>query len=168
MIGDAKVRAAEIRDCNRLTALSLQVWLDTYAMDGINDEIAAYVLSLFTPKKFETILTDDTYRALVYTENGCLRGYVLINLNSRFKGEKNGFEIDKLYVQEPFQGRGIGRALLEAVKKRFGSPFWLYTWVRNRSIGFYKHYGFRDIGRYDLHFKSRTVENRVLVYGRSE
>ena len=158
------IRAAELKDCNRLTALSLQVWLDTYAVDGINEEIAAYVLSLFTPEKFEAILADDNYRALVYTEDGCLRGYVLVNLNGRFQGEENGFEIDKLYVQAPFQGRGIGRALLGAVQEKYGSPFWLYTWVRNRSIGFYKHYGFKDIGRYDLHFESGVVENRVLAY----
>lgn len=158
------IRDATKEDCINLTALSLQVWLDTYAVDGIDRNISGFVLSLFTPAYFEERLDSPDYRMLVFTEGAYLRGYVLVNLTSRHQGEENGFEIDKLYVQGPFQGRGIGRRLLEAAASRYGRRFWLYTWVRNRAIGFYKHFGFRDIGRYDFQVGDISVENRVLAY----
>ena len=162
------IREANRKDRMALTALSLQVWLDTYAIDGINTEISNHVLSLFTPEHFDRVMDDPGCRVLVCTEGAYLRGYALANLASRFEGDENGFEIEKLYVHTPFQGRGIGRSLLDEIRARYGSPFWLYTWVRNPSIAFYKRYGFRDIGRYDLVFDSGRVENRVLGFGREK
>ncbi len=162
------IREAKQEDCINLTALSLQVWLETYAVDGINTEVSSYVLFLFSPDYFQQVLNDPKYRLLVCVEGQFLRAYTLVNLESGFEGEKNGFEIEKLYVQGPFQGQGIGRKLLGEVEARYGSCFWLYTWVRNKSIAFYKHYGFKDIGRYDLIFESGVIENRVLAFRRKE
>ncbi len=163
------IREAKHEDCINLTALSLQVWFETYAIDGINTEVAAYGLSLFSPEYFQQVLDDPKYRLLVCVEDYYLRGYALVNMESGFEGEENGFEIEKLYVHGPFQGRGIGRKLLKEIESRYGKSFWLYTWVRNLSIGFYAHYGFKDIGRYDLMFESGAVENRVLSYdGKTE
>ena len=48
------IREAKQEDCISLTALSLQVWFETYAIDGINTEVAAYGLSLFSPGVFST------------------------------------------------------------------------------------------------------------------
>lgn len=158
------IREAKYGDCINLTALSLQVWFETYAVDGINTEVSTYGLSLFSPDYFKQVLADPKYRLLVCVENDYLRGYVLVNLESAFENKGTGFEIEKLYVQGPFQGRGIGRKLLDEIRVLYGSAFWLYTWVRNKSIGFYRHYGFKDIGRYDLVFESGAVENRVLAY----
>lgn len=158
------IREAKYGDCINLTALSLQVWFETYGVDGINTEVATYGLSLFSPEYFQQVLNDPTYRLLVCVEDDYLRGYTLVNLESGFEDKDVGFEIEKLYVQGAFQGRGIGRELLKEIEARYGKRFWLYTWVRNSSIGFYRHYGFRDIGRYDLIFESGAVENRVLAY----
>ncbi len=43
--------------------------------------------------------------------------------------------------------------------------FWLYTWVRNKSLGFYKKFGFKDIGQYTIKLGNDIIENRVLAYG---
>lgn len=162
------IRKANRSDCINLAALSLEVWLRTYCVDGIRTENSQFALSALTEDSFEKILADSSRRVLVFTENIYLRGYVLINLESHYQGEENGFEIEKLYVQEAFQTRGIGRKLLREVKKRYGNSFWLYTWVRNKSIQFYKLFGFKDIGQYDFKIGNDIIENRVLTYNERE
>jgi len=161
------IKEANESDCINLAALSLEVWLTTYSIDGIRTENSQYALSTFTEKYFRKLLCDPKYKLLVFIENIYLRGYALINLESQFESKENGFEIEKLYVQGPFQSQGIGLKLLAEIKARYGSRFWLYTWVRNKSIGFYKKYGFMDIGHYNLKLGNDIIENRVLVYGRA-
>ena len=57
------IREANEGDCINIAALSLDVWLQTYA---------------------------------------------LVNLESQFESEENGFKIERLYVQGHFQKRGTG------------------------------------------------------------
>lgn len=161
------IRKANESDCINLVALSLEVWLQTYSMDGIRTENSKFVLSTFTEAYFKKVLLDPKYSLLVFTEGIYLRGYVLVNLNSQFESEENGFEIEKLYVQGPFQSRGIGKKLLLEIKTKYGNKFWLYTWVRNKSINFYKEFGFEDIGQYNFKLGNDIIENRVLAYGRT-
>jgi len=158
------IRAANESDCINLAALSLEVWLQTYAVDGINRNISQYALATFTERHFKEYLHNKKYLLLVSIEDSYLRGYALLNFDSTSQLGDYGFEIEKLYVHSAFQGRAIGRSLLQEIEMRHGGKFWLYTWVRNKSIGFYHKYGFVDIGQYNFEFGSDCVENRVLSY----
>ncbi len=158
------IREAIASDCINLAALSLEVWLQTYSGDGIRTETSKYALSTFTEEHFKKVVIEPQRKLLVFTEDIYLRGYALINLDSRFKGEDHGFEIEKLYVQGSCQGQGIGKKLLSEAITRYGNRFWLYTWVHNESIKFYKNLGCKDIGQYDFKFGNDTIENLVFVY----
>jgi len=162
------IRKANISDCINLAALSLEVWLRTYCVDGIRSENSTFAISTFTEESFKKILADSNRRILVFTDGIYLRGYVLINLESHYQSEDNGFEVEKLYVQEAFQGKGVGQTLLQEIKRRYGSSFWLYTWVRNKSIQFYEKFGFRNIGQYEFKLGNDTIKNLVLTYNGSE
>jgi hypothetical protein len=48
-------RMACLADVQNLAALTIQVWLHTYAKDGVHHDISAYVLIEFTPKKFAAL-----------------------------------------------------------------------------------------------------------------
>lgn len=158
------IREACDSDCINLAALSLGVWLQTYSADGICMENSRFALSTFNEEYFMQRLRDSRYRCLVFEEGMYIRGYALINLESRFQRGVSGFEIEKLYVHSPFQGRGIGRKLLAEIKERLGDRFWLYTWVRNKSVGFYEKCGFEHIGTHRFAFGDHTIENHVLGY----
>jgi len=161
------IREAKKSDCINLAALSLEVWLQTYSIDGIRTENSEYAISTFTEEYFKKLVSNPQYKLLVSTEGIYLRGYALVNLESCFESEENGFEIEKLYVQGPFQGQNIGQNLLAEIIIRYGNRFWLYTWVRNKSIEFYKKFGFKDIGQYNYKFGNDIIENLVLVYHRT-
>lgn len=160
------IREANKSDTISLVALSLEVWLQTYCIDGITHDTSQYALSMFTENYFNHLLTNKKYRVFVSVDDIYLRGYALVNLESQFENHDIGFEIEKLYVHSLYQGKGIGKKLLKEIETKVGGRFWLYSWVRNQSIGFYEHLGFRDIGRYDFMLGNETIENRVFAYSK--
>ena len=123
------------------------------------------MLSTYTEQYFNELLEDPKYRVLVFEEKSHLRAFAVVDLKSVFEDESNGFRIDKLYVQEHFQGQGIGKSMLLEIQARFGDAFWLNVWVHNeQAIGFYTSFGFEDIGRTDFDLDGELHENRVLAF----
>ena len=155
------VREATKDDCAKLAVLSIRVWLDTYAQEGIKTEYADYVLSTFTADYFLEILNNTKYRVLVSEENEILHGYVMVNLESNYQTPESGFEVEKLYVDGLFKGKGVGKKLLKSMEDQFGRQYWLYTWVKNESNGFYEHLGFSRIGSLTFEFFGALIENNV-------
>lgn len=155
------VREATKDDCAKLAVLSIRVWLDTYAQEGIKTEYADYVLSTFTADYFLEILNNTKYRVLVSEENEILHGYVMVNLESNYQTPESGFEVEKLYVDNLFKGKGVGKKLLKSMEDQFGRQYWLYTWVKNESNGFYEHLGFSRIGSLTFEFFGALIENNV-------
>jgi len=157
------IKEAKLEDCQNLVALSIQVWLHTYALDGIRQAISAYVMSTFTESYYRDLLGNPDVRVLNYWHGENLVGFVVVNLTSRFGGDQSSYEVDTLYVQEHFQGQGIGRSLLKEIARLFGQAFWLSTWVNNRrAIDFYLHLGFSDVGSTHFELEDEQHENRVL------
>lgn len=155
------VREATKDDCAKLAVLSIRVWLDTYAQEGIKTEYADYVLSTFTADYFLEILNNTKYRVLVSEENEILHGYVMVNLESNYQTPESGFEVEKLYVDNLFRGKGVGKKLLKSMEDQFGRQYWLYTWIKNESNGFYEHLGFSRIGSLTFEFFGALIENNV-------
>lgn len=160
------IREAKKSDTMNLVALSLEVWLRTYCIDGITNETSKYALSMFTEKYFNDLLTNKNHRIFVSVDDVYLRGYVLVNLDSQFEDNDVGFEIERLYVHSAYQGKGVGKKLLEEVEAKVGDRFWLYSWVRNKSIGFYEHLGFTEIGQYHFKLGSEVIDNIVFAFGK--
>lgn len=160
------IRTAVEADCMSLTALSIQVWLHTYATEGVSDDLAREALSTFTPAYFQSIIADPDYRLFVEVDGDNLLGYILLDLDSRCAEENyGGVEVDTLYVQEHFHGRGIGRALLDHAIDTVGARLWLTAWAGNtRALAFYNSYGFVDIGTAWHEFEEQKYENRILAF----
>lgn len=155
------IRRATKDDCVKLSALSIKVWLDTYAQEGIKNEYAEYVLSTFTKDYFLKLVNNDKYHLLISENHDVLQGYALINLASHYQTPQNGFEVEKLYIDSTFKGQGLGRKLLKDLADQFGKNYWLYTWVKNESNGFYEHLGFKKIGKTTFDFAQIKIENNV-------
>jgi diamine N-acetyltransferase len=101
------IRIADKNDCKNLAALSIQVWLHTYATEGIRKEISNYVLTTFTEQYFVDLLKTSNYKIYVHVEKENLLGFIAVNLESFFNHESNGFEVCTFYIQEHFKGQGI-------------------------------------------------------------
>ncbi|WCE30928.1 GNAT family N-acetyltransferase [Vibrio sp. SCSIO 43137] len=162
------IREAKPTDCVDLAALSIQVWLHTYATDGVREKISRYVLNNFTEQQFLNFLNRPEIKVLVYIKDEHLVGFVTVDLTSEYESEGNGYEISTLYVSEHFHGMGIGRQLLCKVQAQFGLPFWLSTWEGNvNAIGFYHKLGFKMIGEVNFDLDGEFYNNHVLQLSKS-
>lgn len=112
---NVELRDATYADLDALAALSIEVWLDTYALDGIPDSHARHILRTYSPQTFAGVLQDTDKRLIVCRTDAGLLGYLQIDLKAKPVQPGSGtVEIETLYVRRHHQGMGLGRKLLEA------------------------------------------------------
>jgi diamine N-acetyltransferase len=164
------LRAASTADASCLAVLATQVWLDTYATDGIRETIAAEVLQSFSPQTIGALIAEPAVTFVLAENNAHLIGFAQWTAGARHAlvNGVNPAELDRLYVQERFAGRGIGTLLLEASERAARSQgvdaLWLQAWVHNdRALRFYAKHTYVDLGSTDFRMGVEVHENRVLA-----
>ncbi len=165
------IRAGRPADAENLAALGMQVWLHTYATDGISSIISRYVLDTFTVERFLALLAQPSTAVLVAEMNGNLVGYAVVTFDVECPAAA-GFtaELATLYVQEHFAGRGVGSSLLAQAAalaaRRCNTPLWLTVNAKNsRAIAFYRERGYTKVGIAPFRLGSEDHENHVLLGG---
>jgi len=156
------IRDATHHDATTLAVLSIQVWLTTYAKEGVKTEYADFVINTFNTSSILNDINNPEKIILVAEQAGVLQGYLLANKKSYYQGQPEfGYEVERLYVDAQFKGRGIGKALLQRCQNELGPKFWLYTWVENDANGFYKNLGLTNIGQLTFDFHGVKIQNWV-------
>jgi len=146
-------RPARADDASCLGVLSTQVFLDTYATAGINAALADEVLTLHSVAAYEALLADPGVTLLVAECDGNLVGFsqVINDAPDPQVPEPAAAELRRLYVQQGFIGRGLGRDLLRQAEKaaaaRGAEMLWLTAWAGNvRALRFYPRCGYDELG----------------------
>lgn len=165
-----EIRPARAEDAQNLAALAIQVWLHTYATEGLRKALSGYVLATFTTEGFRRRM-EDPHRLLLVTEhNGHLVAYAELDFDAP-REDVPGLrtELATLYVQEHFAGQGLGKRLLEAcaeeARRRAGSrAYWLSVYHGNaNAIAFYRKQGFTERGAFDFEFGGERHRNLVMA-----
>jgi diamine N-acetyltransferase len=165
-----ELRAASQSDAVTVAALSVQVFLDTYATQGIRADLAREAFAEYSAEAFARRL-DETDRAFILAEAGTgLLGYAEVLLSPLIApaAQLSGAELVRLYVQPAAQRLGIGRALLEhtaqAVLAANIPAVWLTAWDGNANArAFYARMGYADVGATTYSFQGHTYANRVFA-----
>jgi len=164
------IRVAELSDMANLVVLKQQVWVATYAEEGIRSEFSDYLLTTFTLENEKALLENPLKKTLVAEQNGHLIGCVVIAFDEECPIPDTGHnpEIAVLYVLERFTGMGIGNILLEKslqlINESGFKAAWLTVYHKNdRAIKFYKNHGFTYIGQAFFEMQGNQYENRVLI-----
>lgn len=158
------VRELEERDCENLSALSIHVYLSTYANDGIRDNISKFVLHNFSPITFKNILESSHVRCFLAISNEHVVGVLIVNLKSKYQDTTEfGYEIETLYIHPKFQRTGIGQMFLKYLRNNIGEISWLTTWVHNHNaIKFYEKNGYKIIGETQFYLFTEQHKNHVF------
>ncbi len=168
------IRKATIEDSANIAMLSIQVWLHTYATDGVCSKFSNYLLKAFSPEVIAENITSEKFQYFLYEEGEHLLGYTLLNRDaSSPSGKVNLIEMDRLYVQEHHHGKSIGSQLINTAmnycRESNKSGLWLTVYHKNhRAIRFYQHHDFvhhsdtwfeLDDERHVNHIYERTVND---------
>lgn len=164
------IRPARSEDAQNLAALAIQVWLHTYATEGIRDALSAFVLAEFTPDTFRARMRDPRRQLLVAEHNGHLVGYAELDFEAP-REDVPGIrtELATLYVQEHFAGQGLGKRFLEAcaeeaLRRTESDAYWLSVYHGNtNAIAFYRKHGFTERGAFDFEFGGERHRNLVMA-----
>jgi len=167
---EVRYRTAEPSDAACLALLATQVFLDTYATDGIDLRLAREVRAHLSLEAISARLADAETTFLVAERASHLVGFAQITRRASHPlvRSTNSVELDRLFVQRPFLGQGIGKTLLkriEAVVRHEGSEtLWTTAWSGNaRARAFYCGQGYEDLGMTTYVFEDVTYEDRVLA-----
>jgi ribosomal protein S18 acetylase RimI-like enzyme len=164
-----QIRAARSADALCLAALSTQVFLDTYATDGINPDHANEVKDHHAEEVFGVRLKEPEVEITVAELNGNLVGFIDVQYGSTCPASSViGPEVLRLYIQQPFQNKGLGHALLEhaeeSARVQEAEAIWLTTWVANtRAVAFYPRVGYKRVGATQYIISGKAYENHVFA-----
>ncbi|NHB67155.1 GNAT family N-acetyltransferase [Perlabentimonas gracilis] len=165
-----QIRRANTKDIYNIAVLKQQVWIATYAEEGIRTEFSKYVMSEFTYENIKKTLEDKSRVMLIAETESHLLGCIEIALNEKcpVEIEIDCPEIAVLYVLERFKGKGIGRMLLEKSFEHMQSlnykAAWLTVYHKNFSaLEFYQKNQFKTIGSTNFVMDGNKYENKVLL-----
>jgi GNAT superfamily N-acetyltransferase len=164
-------RPAASPDALCLSVLAAQVFLDTYAIEGVRPAIAREVRQYLSEEACAAFLADPRRRTLIAEIAGHLVGFAQLTHDQShafLPPDTRAAELNRLYVQRPFLGKGIGKELLarsEALSAREGAEIlWLTAWTGNtHALRFYEARGYQDVGGSVYTFEGDTYETRVFL-----
>lgn len=162
------IRKATIQDGANIAAISIQVWLDTYAHHGIRPVLSRYVLSEYSEERVRGRIESEEQIFLLYEEKNHLLGFAAVDLNAVCPPSGEALpELVQLYVQERSTGKGIGSRLLKAARtlslNSGGRGIWLTVKADNRrALQFYMRHGFGRQGTVFFELEEERHENYLL------
>ena len=163
-------RQALPADALCIGVLGMQVFLDTYATEGIRPSLAREVLDGLLPEVIEEVIDVPGSRFIVAETKGHMVAFAQLGLqaNHELVPFSQAAELQRLYVQEPFTGRGLGTTLLQQAEASAASSgataLWLTAWVGNeRALAFYRRRGYEQAGTTQFVLQDEQYENLLYV-----
>ena len=150
---EVNIRKCTFSDLDDLLEIAAQTFDDTFRAMNTPANFEAYMRQAFTREKFSAELAHPHSAFYFIFAGGLLAGYIKLNVldaQNELQGP-DSLEIERIYVKKEFQGRGLGKDLLEFaldIARQSGKQFaWLGVWEKNeKAIGFYQSLGFQQAG----------------------
>ena len=168
-IGTILFRVASLSDAETISALSVHVFLDTYATEGVRPDLANEAFSEYGKIQFENRLREKGRVFLLAEAGSGLVGFaeVIVKRRPPPVPSLQGSELVRLYVQPQSQRKGIGRELIRRAEGCAGEHrsegLWLAAWEKNaNALAFYDRVGYKDIGHATYLIQGQSFGNRIL------
>lgn len=168
--GPTDLRLGTPADALSIAALATQVFLDTYAPEGVRPDLAREAFEVCSPAAFSQRLVAAGRRFILAVRGEHLLAFAELSLQLAPPpgGAQAGAELVRLYVQPAAKRQGLGARLLRRCEAEAAAAgvgcLWLTAWAGNgRALDFYRAQGFADTGATEYRFEDRSYENRVFV-----
>ncbi len=152
---DFVVRRAESNeaDARLLAALGARLFEDAFGAMNDPEDLRLHLARTYSPDLQLTELRDVDRATWIAEANGEAVGYAMARRESRSSHveAQHPAELQRIYADRPWHGRGVGGALLKACieqSRAWGCDvLWLGVWTQNpRGLAFYEKWGFRRVG----------------------
>jgi len=160
---EIKIRDIRPEDILQTTRLYHDTWIDTYPNEklGITREAV--------DKSFEGVYTEDTQKKRTDRVRNLPANekYIVAESGDKIVGtcrivRHNDYgQLKTIYVLPDFQGRGVGKALWEAGKKKQNTIVHVATY-NSKAISFYKKIGFIETGKI-FNEERHRMSNGILI-----
>lgn len=164
------LRPGTADDVEVISALSIQVFLDTYATEGVRPDLAQEAFAEYSVDAFASRLHEPQRRFILAETGTGLVGFAELLVAERAApvGDMVGAQLVRLYVQPSAQGTGLGKALIGSAERiaaeARSNGLWLIAWDRNhRALEFYARAGYSDLGADTYTLKDQSYGTRVLA-----
>jgi GNAT superfamily N-acetyltransferase len=168
--GDFTIRNAVAADAATVAELAARTFADWFGADNRPEDMQAHLARYYGEAQQRSEIEDPGGITLLVENDGRAIAYAQVRRGlapACVTGEAP-IEIARFYVDRPFHGQGIARALMQkaidAARSLGGATLWLGVWERNpRAIAFYEKCGFRDCGSHPFLVGSDLQTDRVMV-----
>lgn len=163
-----QLRPVSDNDLPVLADVGRRTFLESFLAYNDPDNIDAYLAQAFSDERLRRDLETDGVQTLLLWVDGVAAGYLKLNMGDA-QTETRGdaaLEVERVYLLADFQGRGLGRSLmqfaLDAAQATGKSCVWLGVWEHNQSaIAFYERLGFTIVGEHS--FMLGTEKQRDII-----
>ena len=140
-----RIRSAEHSDLDAIRALLVETWHDTYDSILGTEQVTAITDDWHSLENLARAIGRPDHAFLLAEVDGRIAGTASATLDG--PGHLN---LDRIYVRPGMQRRGIGQALLAAIRDAFPETRSMALEVERRNqigLAFYRKLGFRDAGQ---------------------
>jgi ribosomal protein S18 acetylase RimI-like enzyme len=170
--GRPSLRRAVARDAAALAALAERTFRATFADHNSDANMALHCARTYGEAIQAREIAEPRRVTVVADDGGALVGYAQLRLGSATPcvAAERPAEIQRIYVDAPWHGRGVAHALMEAMlahaREAGADRVWLGVWEHNpRARRFYGKFGFAEAG--DHAFRLGDEVQRDLVLARA-
>jgi diamine N-acetyltransferase len=159
------LRIGAPRDALSVAALAIQVFLETYATEGMRSDVAREACNESSAVQCEERLADPARLFSLAEREGHLLGFAEVSLVHPRPNAPTpaGQERIRLSVQPALQRKGIGSALLRRAALQ-APTLWLTAWAgTQRALHCYRACGDHAVGATSYVLEGNAYENRLLV-----
>lgn len=152
-----EIRKITEKDINQLEKIGKQTFFETFSCENSEENMIEYLEKGFSKEKLIRELNNKCSHFYFAEYEGEVVGYLKINFDyaqTEIK-DKNAIEIERIYVLNDFQGKGVGQKLynraIEIAKNNRLHYIWLGVWEHNtNAIQFYQKNGFTAFDKHSF------------------
>lgn len=166
---DFTLRTATPADAAALAELGARTFREAFGAQNSAEDMDAYLASAYSPAAQLEELSDPGWHTLLVESEGVAVAFAQLREGPppECVTGPDPVELYRIYVDGPWQGRGVARVLLEEVmreaRRRGGRTLHLGVWEHNhRALAFYARHGFTRVGEREFMLGSARDTDHVM------
>ncbi len=157
-------------DIDTLFALSWRTFYDAFYHLNTESNMKAYMEKAFNQKKLLSELENENSDFFFAKEGDSIQGYLKLNrkdAQTEFKDDVS-LEVERIYIDQCYQGCGVGTQLINHVieiAKSSGFKYvWLGVWEKNPgAIRFYERHGFEIFSAHEFVMGDEIQFDKLMI-----